>query len=95
MHTHVSYAAQVMRSAPIDRVWAGVLPYTADLAPVIDEVVPGLVVAAGHVFGNAAGPVTGRIVSQLIRGAEPQIDISECRFDRALEQVGGGAPTRW
>ena len=84
-----------LRSAPIDRVWAGVLPYTADLAPVIDEVVPGLVVAAGHVFGNAAGPVTGRIVSQLIRGAEPQIDISECRFDRALEQVGGGAPTRW
>ena len=28
--------------AAIDRVWAGLLPYTPDTAPIIDELEPGL-----------------------------------------------------
>lgn len=49
-----------LRKAGIDRVWAGVLPFTSDLVPVIDEITPGLIMAAGHVFGNSAGPMTGK-----------------------------------
>jgi len=84
-----------LADAPVDRVWAGVLPYTADLAPVIDEAAPGLFVASGHVFGNAAGPMTGRLIAQLLQGQEPEIDLGECRVRRALEPTNTGAPTRW
>jgi glycine/D-amino acid oxidase-like deaminating enzyme len=84
-----------LRNAPISRTWAGNLPFTSDQAPVIDEVAPGLFVGAGHVFGNTAGPVTGRVLSQLIAGREPDFDISECRFGRPLDPIAVGAPTHW
>ena len=71
-------------------MWAGVLPFTSDLVPIIDEVGPGLIVAAGHVFGNAAGPFTGKLVSQLLTGEEPEIDLSECRWKRDLEPIAAG-----
>jgi glycine/D-amino acid oxidase-like deaminating enzyme len=84
-----------LRNTPITRAWAGSLPFTSDQAPVIDEVMPGLFVGAGHVFGNTAGPVTGRVLSQLIAGKEPDFDISECRFGRPLDPIAVGAPTHW
>ena len=65
-----------LRDVGIDRVWAGVLPYTSDLVPIIDEVTPGLFVAAGHVFGNASGPMTGKLVAQLLLG-----EGAGCRHD--------------
>jgi glycine/D-amino acid oxidase-like deaminating enzyme len=79
----------------IDRVWAGVLPYTTDMAPVIDEARPGLFIASGHVFGNAAGPMTGRLITQLMQGREPEIDLDECRFGRTLAPTETGVPARW
>src|SRR5262249_55067424 len=69
-----------LASAPVSRVWAGVLPYTSDTAPIIDEASPGLYIASGHVFGNSAGPMTGRLITQLIAGRQPDIDLSECKF---------------
>ena len=79
----------------IDRVWAGMLPYTTDMAPVIDEARPGLFIASGHVFGNAAGPMTGRLITQLIQGRQPEIDLAECRFGRTLGPTRSGVPARW
>ena len=84
-----------LRNVPITRAWAGILPFTSDQAPVIDEVLPGLYVGAGHAFGNTSGPVTGRILSQLIAGREPDFDISECRYGRPLDPIAVGAPTHW
>jgi glycine/D-amino acid oxidase-like deaminating enzyme len=84
-----------LADAPIDRVWAGVLPYTTDMTPVIDQAAPGLFIASGHVFGNAAGPMTGRLITQLIQGREPEIDLSECRFGRTLGRTDTGVPARW
>jgi glycine/D-amino acid oxidase-like deaminating enzyme len=84
-----------LRDVPVTRTWAGNLPFTSDQAPVIDEVTPGLFVGAGHVFGNTAGPVTGRVLSQLIAGQEPDFDISGCRFGRRLEPIPVGVPTHW
>jgi glycine/D-amino acid oxidase-like deaminating enzyme len=83
-----------LADAPIDRVWAGILPYTTDMAPVIGEVAPSLFVASGHIFGNAAGPMTGRLIAQLLLGQTPEIELDECRFDRALDLVAGET-TRW
>jgi len=84
-----------LRDVPITKTWAGYLPFTSDQAPVIDEVMPGLFVAAGHAYGNSAGPVTGRVISELVAGREPSFDISECRFGRALDPIVVGAPTHW
>jgi len=84
-----------LRNTPVTRAWAGSLPFTSDQVPVIDEVMPGLFVAAGHVFGNTAGPVTGRVLSQLIAGREPDFDIGECRFGRPLDPIVVGQPTHW
>ena len=84
-----------LRHTPITRAWAGILPFTSDQAPVIDEVMPDLFVGAGHAFGNTAGPVTGRVLSQLIAGGEPDFDISGCRFGRRLDPIAVGAPTHW
>jgi glycine/D-amino acid oxidase-like deaminating enzyme len=80
---------------PVSRVWAGCLPYTSDMAPVIDEALPGLIICSGHVFGNAAGPMSGLLVSQLLRGREPDLDLNECRFERALEHIQAGVTARW
>ena len=84
-----------LRDVGIDRMWAGVLPFTSDLVPIIDEISPGLFVAAGHVFGNAAGPMTGKLVSQLLLGRQPEIDLSECRWGRDLEPIAAGAQVHW
>ena len=51
-----------LRDVAIDRMWAGVLPFTSDQHPIVDFVRPGLFLAAGHIFGNAAGPMTGKLV---------------------------------
>ncbi|MCA4134826.1 FAD-binding oxidoreductase [Arthrobacter sp. M4] len=79
----------------IDRVWAGVLPFTSDMVPVIDEIAPGLVMAAGHVFGNSAGPMTGKLISQLLTGAESELDMTEVRWNRQLDPVIPGASVNW
>ncbi len=50
-----------LRAARFARAWAGILPFTSDNLPIIGRA-PGfddLVIAAGHVFGNGAGPTTG------------------------------------
>lgn len=85
-----------LRRAPLERVWAGVLPFTPDTLPIIDEVRPGLIVASGHVYGNAAGPISGKLVAALVRGEEPELDLSECRLDRDRPPLPApGLATRW
>ena len=84
-----------LRDVPIVRMWAGVLPYTSDQLPIVDEIEPGLFLAAGHIFGNAAGPMTGKLLSQMLAGRDTEIDMSECRFDRALQSVDAGNLVHW
>lgn len=58
---------------PVLRQWAGVVAQTPDGLPVIDaDCGPqGLIVNAGHFFGNLAGAFSGRIVAELATGREP------------------------
>jgi glycine/D-amino acid oxidase-like deaminating enzyme len=73
-----------LRAARFARAWAGVLPFTTDNLPIIDAL-PGLddvYVAAGHVFGNGAGPTTGRLIADLVCGGEPIMDMTPFRADR-------------
>lgn len=77
-------ALPALRGARFARAWAGLLPFTSDNLPLIGHVprVANLVVAAGHVFGNVAGPTTGRLVADLICGDEPFLDMTPFRPDR-------------
>ena len=67
---------------------------TSDSLPIIDRA-PGfddLIIAAGHVFGNGAGPTTGRLVADLICGTEPAIDMTPFRAIRpTLKPVEPGS----
>jgi len=74
-----------LREARMQRAWAGILPFTLDNLPIIDFVpgYDGLLVAAGHVFGNAGGPSTGMLVSELISGTPTtSFPSAPFRFDR-------------
>ena len=52
---------------PITRQWAGIVAQTSDGLPVIDDTAgpDGLIINAGHFFGNLAGAFSGRLVRQL------------------------------
>lgn len=79
----------------LDRIRAGVLPFTSDHLPIVDEVLLGMIVAAGHVFGNSSGPMTWKLISQMLLGEELQIDMSDWRYDRELDPVVPGQIVQW
>jgi glycine/D-amino acid oxidase-like deaminating enzyme len=86
-----------LRDLPLSRVWAGVLPQTPDALPILGPVggLEGLWVATGHVFGNLAGPISGRILAQSLTGETPSLNPAPFRPDRpALSERSAGL-RRW
>jgi glycine/D-amino acid oxidase-like deaminating enzyme len=67
---------------------------TSDSLPIIDRA-PGfddLIIAAGHVFGNGAGPTTGKLVADLVCGTKPAIEMAPFRAIRpSLKTVEAGS----
>lgn len=74
-----------LAGAQLERTWAGLRPSSADGLPYLG-VVPGLenaFVAAGHFrSGLQLSPGTAVVMSQLMRGEPPQIDLTPFRLDR-------------
>ena len=69
----------------IKTAWGGMIDMIPDIVPVIDRVaaLPGLVIATGmcgHGFG--IGPGVGRVVADLVTGAQPGHDLSRFRLSR-------------
>lgn len=68
----------------IVRGWAGLYAVTPDDHPIIEEVVPGFVVAggfSGHGFQHA--PATGQIVAEIVHTGSPElVDVSMLTCDR-------------
>ncbi len=80
--------------APVE-LWRGLRPCTPDGLPVIARSPrhDNLIVAAGHcMLGLGLGPVTGRLVAQLVNGAEPEIDLTPLRIERFAELARGPLP---
>jgi D-amino-acid dehydrogenase len=59
--------------------WVGIRPMTNDDLPIIDRA-PGqqnIVLATGHgMMGISMAPGTGKLVTEMITGSDPHIDIS-------------------
>lgn len=71
--------------APIERTWAGLRPGSFDGLPYLGRL-PGLAnasIAAGHFrTGLFLSPATAVVMSQLIRGEQPMIDLAPLRIGR-------------
>ena len=79
-----------LKNAVFDRAWGRVVPFTSDSLPVIDFVpeFEGLLVNSGHTFGNATGPISGILTSEMIAGEKTSLDVSPYRLKRpALESM--------
>ena len=74
-----------LADAPVARVWGGLLDMTPDALPVIERVpeIDGLVVSAGFSgHGFCLGPITGRIVRDLVVDGETAFPLTPFRRDR-------------
>jgi glycine/D-amino acid oxidase-like deaminating enzyme len=67
------------------RTWSGFRPYTPDLLPIISQVesIEGLYIAAGHEgLGITEGPITGKLISQMITGQELTLNVDQLSISR-------------
>jgi sarcosine oxidase subunit beta len=67
------------------RTWSGFRPYTPDLLPIISPVeqISGMYIGAGHEgIGITEGPITGKLISQMITGQATEIPTNEISFSR-------------
>ncbi len=74
-----------LESSRLERSWAGLRPGTGDGLPFLGPVpgVDNLWVAAGHFrSGLFLSPATAVVMSQLIRGQVPEVDLRPFRLDR-------------
>ena len=69
----------------IVRTWSGIINVMADGLPVMGEVpnVPGFYIASTSV-GYTSGPGAARLISELVLGRKPSLDISAFAFDRFM-----------
>jgi sarcosine oxidase subunit beta len=78
----------VLADVSVIRTWAGFRPYTPDLLPIISPVeqISGMYIGAGHEgIGITEGPITGKLISQMITGQATEFPIHELNFSRFLK----------
>lgn len=93
-HDHVP----ALRHLPVERTWACILPTTPDALPILGHAsgLKGLVLGAGHSFGNSGGPISGKLLAQLVNGESLDMDIAPFRHDRpGLKKLPAGTPLRY
>ena len=74
-----------LKEMRVIRAMGGVRPYPPDSKPLIGYAkgVPGMFIAAGHEGdGISMAPTTGRLISELIAGEEPYLDLTPFSFNR-------------
>ncbi len=69
----------------LKELWRGLRPLTPDTLPIIGRPgrFPNLVIAGGHgMLGVSLGPITGQLVTQIIRGEPPAVPLALLRVNR-------------
>lgn len=81
----------------IERVWAGLLPQTPDALPILGPApgVDDLILNAGHVFGNLAGPIYGLMIAQFLAGEKTEFNLDLFAFDRPGIRANNEQHRRW
>lgn len=85
MRARAARFVPAVATLPQTRAWVGLRPWLADGLPAIgpSEHVPDLHVCTGHEgAGVALGPISGRLVAQLIAGEKPAVDPTPFAPDR-------------
>ncbi|MFB5760211.1 NAD(P)/FAD-dependent oxidoreductase [Paenibacillus medicaginis] len=75
----------VLANMPLMRAYTGLRPWTPDHLPIISAVeeVPGLFIASGHEGdGISLAAVTGKLVTEMIRGEPACVPLEPLRYDR-------------
>ena len=78
------YLQEIDESLPAES-WCGFRPLTPDSLPIIGRSPQhdNLTIAAGHgTLGITQGPITGQLVTQLLTGEQPEIDLRPLRVSR-------------
>ncbi|WP_076414559.1 FAD-binding oxidoreductase [Shewanella sp. UCD-KL12] len=68
-----------------DSFWSGFRPCTPDGLPIIGRApsIDNLTVATGHaMMGLSLGPITGKLVSEIINGDKPSVDLTPFAINR-------------
>ena len=76
-------------------VWTGYRPCTPDGLPIIgrSKLVKNLVIATGHaMIGITLGPITGKLVSDLVNNQSPEINLHKLRPERFTNGVADPVP---
>jgi D-amino-acid dehydrogenase len=76
---------QGLDQAKVLEIWRGLRPCTPDGLPVISRSkdIENLIIATGHaMLGMSLGPITGRLVSQLVTGENIEMDLAPLRLER-------------
>ncbi len=70
------------------RSWAGLRPYSPDMIPIIsDSPVEGFYIAAGHEgVGITMGPITGKLIAQLITKQKTELPLEQLSVNRFSKQ---------
>ena len=74
-----------MEDLELLEVWRGPRPLTSDTLPIIgrSQVLGNLIVATGHgMLGLTHGPITGKLVAQILSGEPPDLDLTPLRIER-------------
>lgn len=67
------------------QIWSGFRPNTPDTLPIIErnDTFNNLILATGHdMLGMTHSLVTGKLVSEIIDGKEPSVDLEPLRLSR-------------
>jgi sarcosine oxidase, subunit beta len=95
MLMRVAEVLPAFATTPVERFWGGVIDLTPDALPVLGPVpgIAGLHVASGFSgHGFCLGPVTGRIMRDLLLGREQERDLAAFAFERFGEGAQPAAP---
>ncbi|QNR68410.1 FAD-binding oxidoreductase [Paenibacillus peoriae] len=74
-----------LANVPLMRAYTGLRPWTPDHLPIVSAVdeVPGLFIASGHEGdGISLAAVTGKLVTEMVRGESTCIPVELLRYDR-------------